>query len=153
MKKIGFICTGNSCRSPMAECYFTSIINKKNAEVEIFSAGVACCNGWNASKEAIEIMKILNLDLSSHRSSSLNDEMVETADMLIVMTNAHKHAILHKWPKTAKKIYLLREFEENSNIKDLEIMDPVGFPVEIYDKCFSLMKKPLERLGEIVCKE
>jgi len=152
MKKIGFICTGNSCRSPMAECYFKSIIDK-NIEINVFSAGTACANGWNASKEAIEIMDRLNLDLRPHKSTPLSKEMVETTDMLIVMTNMHKEAIISRWPEASKKIYLLREFEENSNINDQEIMDPVGFPVEIYEKCFDLMKEPIKNLGKIICKK
>lgn len=152
MKKIGFICTGNSCRSPMAECYFKSII-AENLKTSVFSAGTACASGWNASHEAIEIMDRLNLDLRSHKSMPLSNEMVETTDMLIVMTNMHKEVIVSRWPEASKKVYLLREFEENSNINDQEIMDPVGFPVEIYEKCFDLMKKPLEHLGEIICQK
>ncbi len=152
MRLIGFICTGNTCRSPMAECYFKSII-KNYDDIKTFSAGLSAGYGWRAANESIRMMRKLNLDLSYHISKPLSDEMVKEAEMLIVMTQMHKEKLLATWPGAVNKVFILREFEANPDFEDLNIMDPVGCPIEIYEKCFDLMKVPLERLGEILCKK
>ena len=146
MKKIWFICTGNTCRSPMAECYFKSLVDE--SKIEVFSAGLSAGFFSSASTEAIKIMEIYNLDLNEHVSQQLTNEKVENADMLITMTASHKKEIISRWPDAAQKTFLLLEFKENSNSLDLDVFDPIGGEPEEYARCFEVMKEPLIRLSK-----
>ena len=148
--KIGFICTGNTCRSPMAESYFRHIT--KNYQVEVFSAGLGAGYGWRAADEARRIMEKNQIEMTEHVSQPLTREMVLSADMLIAMTDMHREKIISRWPEAKNKVYLLLEFDKNHHT-DLDVFDPVGCPLEIYEKCFELMKNALEHLGELVCKK
>ena len=135
----------------MAERYFKHLTVGK--DIQTFSAGLHAGHGWRASREAIKFMSDLNLDLTAHISKPLDQETAKKADMLVVMTETHKDTLIGKWPDVSAKVYLLREFGKSLNPQDQDVMDPVGCPVEIYEKCFNLMKEPIEHLSEIICKE
>jgi protein-tyrosine-phosphatase len=135
----------------MAEGYFRKLTD--GASIKTFSAGLAAGFGWRASPEAVAVMKRFDVDISRHISQPLNDRMVEAADMLVVMTEMHRESLLRKWPDAGKKVFLLREFLPGESAANPSIMDPVGCPAEVYEKCFDLMKTPLEHLGKLVCKD
>jgi protein-tyrosine-phosphatase len=148
MKTILFVCTGNTCRSPMAECYFKHVTKGKN--IQVFSAGTASMGGLPASPPAVHVMARYNLDLSSHQSRKVGKSLLEQSDMIIVMTEAHRDYLVEEWPFVQNKIFLLREFAKTPDPEKMDIDDPIGGTEDFYQQSFDLMKEPLERLGELV---
>ncbi len=132
----------------MAMAYFKSLVAEK--EVRVFSAGLAAYSGFPSSPQAVKILSFYGLDLTQHLSQALTSRLAEEANLLIVMTEAHRDWIVRQWPHASDKVFLLREFAEKHDTDTMDIFDPVGFAEEVYEKCFQLMKEPLERLGEMV---
>lgn len=128
-KIILFVCTGNTCRSPMAEYYFNSfdVIKTKNYRAK--SAGIHAFEGDKATRGAIKAMdKLFSIDLKDHLSSYLNREQIENASFVLAMTNLHKLEILRIFPEYKYKVYTLREFVG----VNLDVDDPFGLDDESY---------------------
>ena len=125
------VCTGNTCRSPMAETLLREQLNKKFGRedlVRVLSAGVAAGNGFGASSQAVEVMGHRGLDLTGHSSQPLDDEIIKVADVILTMTRGHRSAILAAWPELDSRVQTLRR-------DGGDISDPVGMPVEVYENC------------------
>ncbi|HBR01955.1 MAG TPA: low molecular weight protein arginine phosphatase [Ruminiclostridium sp.] len=139
-KKIVFVCTGNTCRSPMAEALFKDILKERDglgAEFSVFSAGIYAYEGDPAAYEAIDAMKEeFGIDISSHRARVLDDQDIREAYIILVMTRHHREMILELYPEAADKVYTLKEYagEEGG---DPDICDPFGGDYEVYKGCSS----------------
>ncbi len=129
MKKLIFVCTGNTCRSPMAEGLLRDQL-PADCGWEISSAGVCAANGWPASENAIEAMHELGIDISGLTSQTLTPKLIEEADLLITMTQGHRNAILQGSPESEGKVFLLKSFGIAQSSAD--IYDPVGEALGIY---------------------
>ena len=132
-----FVCTGNTCRSPMAEMLgrkrIADKIGCKLEEVEdrgvmVASAGIAAAPGGGATKEAIQAMIDVGLDLSAHISQPLTNRLVEYADLILTMTNSHRQVILSQWPEASERTEVLCT-------NQADISDPIGRPQEMYKLC------------------
>lgn len=146
MKKILFICTGNTCRSAFAASYLRKLCeNRKISEIEIYSAGTNTLNGMPASENAILAAKEFAVDLSSHRSTILSADLVDSADLVICMTKSHLFTALRisQKQKNCDKLKLLSEFS-NNDFPD--ISDPFGGNLEIYRKCFLQISEAVDNL-------
>ncbi len=128
-KRILFVCTGNSCRSPMAEHVFHSRAGPVTAW-EPVSAGLAAPDGAPASDEAVQVLREEGIDLRSHRSRPVTGRLVDTADLVVVMTAAHRREVLCRFPEAAAKVRLLTSFGPGGGGEDLP--DPIGAPVTVY---------------------
>ena len=124
-----FVCTGNICRSPMAEYLFLSRIGP-NAPWKAHSAGLAAVDGLPASRTAIEVMDEVGLNIRKHSSRELTNELIDEATTILVMTSAHAAELKQRFPKARDRVYLLGSF--NKDAKEKEISDPVGSSLEIY---------------------
>ncbi|CAM3837697.1 low molecular weight protein arginine phosphatase [Mesobacillus zeae] len=139
MARILFVCTGNTCRSPMAEAL---LANKGIPGVEVRSAGVFAANGSDASLHAKKVMEENNLSLS-HRSSLLTESEVGWATLILTMTESHKGAVLSYFPDAAGKIYTLKEFAGEQ--EGLDIADPFGGNVGLYRESFKEIAEAIEK--------
>lgn len=139
-----FVCTGNTCRSPMAEGYFRHLCEMAGRpDITTSSAGTFGGAGAPASSEAVEIMKKHGVDISGHLSSGLDLYKLREANIILAMTYSHKTHIGMIHPQSLNKTRLLKEFCDSKN-KD--VADPVGGDVKIYEDCFNDMKPALENL-------
>ena len=138
--RILFVCSGNTCRSPLAEAIARRILadsGKENVIVE--SAGTQAWQGAPASDESILIGVERNLDLSGHRSRRLTPQMVETADLVLVMSNEHL-AQVREMDSTAN-VYLLAGY--GSGETGRTIADPFGGDLEDYRETADLLEREL----------
>ncbi len=145
IKNILFVCTGNSCRSVMAAELLKKMLKDKAVNFKINSAGTSALEGMGASSEAQRVMLKEGIDVSVHRSRRINNEMLEKADLILVMEKVHRDIILNMMPEADKRTYLLKSFVENKPENyDLDIPDPIGKPAEVYESDLIVMRESLE---------
>jgi RpiB/LacA/LacB family sugar-phosphate isomerase len=134
MKTILFICTGNVCRSPMAEAMFRHAVRGRG-EFRIFSAGLGAVDGQPPTPHSVRAMRELGVDISAQRSRMLTADLVRSADIILGMTHSHADTIALLYPAAAEKTFLLREFDDTLEPYEKDIGDPIGSPYEIYVDC------------------
>ena len=134
MKTILFVCTGNICRSPMAEGLFRHAV-KARGDFEVLSAGVGAMAGHPPSEHAVRALRELGIDISHQRSRMLSADLVQRADYIFGMTHSHVDAIMLMYPHAAEKTFLLREFDETLDSFENDIPDPIGGSFEVYQNC------------------
>src|SRR5713101_7697701 len=134
MKTILFVCTGNICRSPMAEGLFRQAVKGRN-DFRAISAGVGAVDGSPPSDHAVQVLRELGIDISRQRSRMLTWDLVQQADYIFGMTHSHVDAVTLLYPQAAEKTFLLREFDETLDDYEADIGDPIGGSYEVYASC------------------
>jgi RpiB/LacA/LacB family sugar-phosphate isomerase len=134
MKTILFICTGNVCRSPMAEALFRHA-TKGRGEFRVFSAGIGAIDGQPPTHHSVNAMRELGIDISGQRSRMLTADLVRQADYIFGMTHGHVDTVALMYPKMAEKTFLIREFDETLEPYEKDISDPIGSPYHVYLDC------------------
>ncbi|HEX5104452.1 MAG TPA: Sua5/YciO/YrdC/YwlC family protein [Pirellulaceae bacterium] len=133
---IVLVCTGNTCRSPMAEVLLKKQIAERlgcrmeeldDRGVVVMSAGTSAAPGGRAAPEAIQAMQGRGLDLTQHESQPISSRVVRFADLILTMTKSHRDAIVGQWPDAEPRVFTLSPGND--------ISDPVGGPLELYRRC------------------
>jgi RpiB/LacA/LacB family sugar-phosphate isomerase len=134
MKTILFLCTGNICRSPMAEGLFRNAV-KGRGDFRIVSAGLGAIDGQPPTNHSVVAMKEIGIDIAGQRSRALTAELVRSADYIFGMTHSHVDTVALLYPSAAEKTFLLREFDETLEPYEKDISDPIGSSYHVYVDC------------------
>lgn len=131
-----FVCTGNTCRSPMAEGALRVLLNKERPDqFEVLSSGTGAAVGFPATLYAIEAAKIWDADISKHKSRPLTAELIDRVDLIFGMASSHVKEVLRLEDKVEDKTFLLKSFPDN-NPEGEGVEDPIGQPLDRYNETF-----------------
>ena len=142
MKSVLFVCTGNICRSPIAEGLFRRLTGNRK-DIEVASAGVHAVRGQPPSLYAVQVCEAEGVNIGDQRSQPLTADLVERATHIFAMTGAHLETIHMLFPHGTEKTFLLREFEEPGSTCWRDVPDPIGMGREVYEECARTIKNAL----------
>lgn len=136
MFKVMMVCSGNTCRSPMAEVLLQAETDKAGMHVLVDSCGLGAFAGSPATEYAAEAVKRRGLSLTKHRSKPFSPEMAREFDLFLTMTAGHKAMLLSLCPKLSGKVFTLKEFAAKGEaVEDPDIHDPYGGNSTRYGEC------------------
>ena len=154
---VTFVCTGNMCRSPMAEGILKDLVideaEKHHAIIPIMitSAGTHAAMGGPASHTAVKVMNSHGINLNFHLSKPITETIVRNSDLIITMERNHTEIIKRQWP-FCTWVYELKNFSQEVPVQpfDVDIFDPIGMGQEIYEEIFDELYKELSRVKDII---
>jgi low molecular weight protein-tyrosine phosphatase len=170
------VCTGNLCRSPMAEALMRHALERAGcSDIEVASSGTWAGSGHGATLEACTVLEGRGIDLTPHRSTPLSEEALRRADLVVAMTSVHLREIEGLVAGTRTKTLLMKEIAElkepklgdGASLEDrldlvlrakrpeyrraLDLDDPIGLPLFAYERCASDIETGVDRLVSLLC--
>lgn len=153
---IVFVCTGNMCRSPIAEGLMRQMINQEIApdirdKVYVQSCGIYALDGNKPSENAVKISAQHGVDITSIRSKPINRMIMDEADIIFAMSIEHLNFIEDNYPSVKSKTHLLKTYgEKRQPVISDSIPDPMGFTMEFYQKTIEEIQKTLDRIFPLI---
>lgn len=144
-KKLIFVCTGNTCRSPMAEAIYKRMDN--DSDIEIYSRGLVVLFPEPLNPKAEIVLKKHDLELNYHVAKGLKTSDIDDNTLILTMTAAHKKKVTELFPE-AKEVYTIKEYAGEMG----DVIDPYGGSLVEYEDCYielgRLVKKTIYKLNE-----
>ena len=145
--RVMFVCTGNICRSAVAEGLFIKLIKDNNLKIDVYSCGIYAENGDYATYNAIEAARYYDADISNHRATNIRSSQIEDMDIILCATNAHKNMVISMYPELISKVYTMKEYADiDDNGRNMDINDPWGHDMYTYKKCAQEINVCLENI-------
>lgn len=143
-----FVCTGNTCRSAMAEALLKKAVRDKVLkDFSVNSCGTSTLPYFAVPHVVVLLMKNEGIDISSHKSTQINESLVNEADLILAMEEGHREYIINEYPEAIQKVHLLKEYSYPDS-GDTEIPDPIGQSEEVYKATVAQLKNCIARLIE-----
>ncbi len=140
--KIIFVCTGNTCRSPMAEGFFRKVSEENNiTDIDISSKGIYATEGDKVSEYSVISAGEYGVDISSHKASQLTKEDIISSYYIFTMTKSHKDAIISAFPDMSHKVFSVSEYADSP-----EISDPYAQSLDVYRKCAKDINETMQKI-------
>ncbi len=153
MKNILFVCTGNSCRSVMAQAlmekYLGQLRPDLQGKVKVDSCGISSFSGAPASQTTLKLLNEEGIDYSVHYAKECSASLIKKQDLILVATTDHRDYLLSQYPYLAGRVYLLLKYV-GLNERQGEIPDPIGKSEDFYREVFSLIKEAILRLVKML---
>lgn len=145
MQKIMFICTGNICRSAMAEGIMKKKVEDQGIDVKVYSCGVYAEDGDGATYNACEAAKEYDVDITQHKATNIRNSNIQDMDIILCATKGHKRLVLQLYPNLSNKVFTMKEF---ANGKEEDISDPWGYDMSTYTRCAEEIVQAIDKTIE-----
>lgn len=141
-----FVCTGNTCRSPMARAIAQKIFSDREINTSVSSAGIYAFQGSRASENSIMALEEIGIDLYKHIVVQLDEDLINKNDIVLTMTSEQRDSIISDYPKCKEKIFTLGEYTKTNE----EILDPFGESTDVYRECREQLIRHINELSKII---
>lgn len=143
LPEILFLCTGNTCRSPLAEGVARQLVRERGLQLAVSSAGVAARDGEPASPEAVRAARELGIDLGAHVSQLLTRRMALDAALILALGPQHRDFLCVLAPEAVSRVHVLRDFATHGR-ESQEVPDPMGGDLEKYRRTLAVIRDLVE---------